>query len=85
VLHDERWSDRIKCKGTREVGRIDFPPALLRSLTIIVQKPGRIYYETKFSLIGGKRRGPIDSGFVEKVYRWRTAATECNHTLETFC
>lgn len=85
MLHNKRRSDRIECKGTREVDRIYFPPGLLGSLTIIVQKPGRIYHETKFALIAGKLSSPFDGGFVEKVDRWRTVATECNHTPETLC
>ena len=36
MLHDQRWSDRIQRKGPREVDRIELPPALLRSLSIIV-------------------------------------------------
>jgi hypothetical protein len=54
-------------------------------LVIIVQKSRGIDHEAKLTLIGGKRRGTFETGLVQKVDRWRSAATECDHMLELFC
>ena len=70
MLHDQRGPDRIQRKGSSEIDRIELPPALLGSLTLIMQKSRRIDHQTKLTPIGGERRGTCETVFVQKVYRW---------------
>ena len=70
MLHNKRGSDRIQRKGARQIGRIELPPALLGFLALIMQKSRRINHQTKFTLIGGERRGTCETAFVQKVDRW---------------
>ena len=84
MLHDQRGPDRIQRKGAREIGRIELPQALLGCLAIIMQKSRRIDHQTKLTLIGGKSRGTRKTAFVQKVNRWRSAATERDYMLELF-
>jgi len=82
MLHDQRRPDRIQRKSAREIGRIELPPALLGCLAIIMQKSRCIDYQTQLSRIGGARRGMRETGFVQKVDRRRSAATERDYMLE---
>jgi hypothetical protein len=70
MLHDQRRPDRIQRKGSREIGRIKMPPALLGSLAIIMEKSGRIDHQTKLTQISGERRGTFETALVQKVDRW---------------
>jgi hypothetical protein len=54
-------------------------------LAIIMEKSGRIDYETKLTPIGSERRGAFETGFVQEVDRRRSAAIERDHMLESFC
>ena len=70
MLHDQRGPDRIQRKGSRDIGRIELPPALLGALAIIMEKSRRIDHQTKLTRISGEGRGTFETTFVEKVDRW---------------
>jgi hypothetical protein len=84
MLHNKRGPDRIQRKGTREIGRIELPPTFLGPLALIMQKSRRIDHQTKLSPIGGERCRTCETAFVQKVDRWRSAATERDYMLELF-
>jgi hypothetical protein len=82
MLHDQRWSNGVQRKGTREIARIELAPTLLGSLAIIIQKTRRIDHKPKLALLGGERCGALQTRLVQQVDGRRGRATETNHMLE---
>jgi hypothetical protein len=67
MLHDQCRSNGVQRERTRQFGRIELPPALLRPLAFIVKKFCRIDHETELTLCGGERRGALQTGLVQQV------------------
>jgi hypothetical protein len=61
---------------------MELSPALLRRLAIVMKKSRRIDHKPKLTHIGGECCGALETGLVQQVDRWRSAATEFHHMRE---
>ena len=64
------------------MGRLELPPALFRTMRVVMEKAGRIQYKPYLSLRGGKVGRFLEGRLYQQIYRRRGGAAESDYMPE---
>ena len=62
--------------------RLELPPALFRTMRVVMEKAGRIQNKPYYSLRCGKVSRFLEGRLYQQIYRWRAGPAEAHHLLE---
>lgn len=82
MLHDQRRTDGIQRKGSREIVSVELTPTLLWSLTVIVKKSCRVDHKPQLTLLSGMTRSVLQTSLVHQVDRRYRPSAETNYMRE---